>query len=334
MKITMDDVAKKAGVSKTTVSRIINGNYAHVNEITKEKVMRIVAELNYRPNAVAKSLKSMKTNVIGIVLSNLQNPFWSHVLQGVEDTCRDKGYNLMICNSNDKSSLEQEHIEGLRLKQVDGIIVNPTMKNKNMFQSLVESDFPIIAINRKIEGVPIDTIVVDNVKGAHLAVEHLISKGAESVAVMVYPFEGISPRIERLTGYRMALKKHGIGVNENLIRVVQEEKGRAKEEVKNLLSRKNRPDAIFSTNNMMTLEILEGIKELGLSVPEDIRLVGYDETVWSQHLNPPLTTVSQPSYQMGEIAAWKLIDQLQAKQKKETEIISLKPSLIIRESCH
>lgn len=337
MKITMDEVAKRAGVSKTTVSRIINGNYAHVNQATKQRVMKVVEELNYRPNALAKSLKQMKTNVIGIVLSNLQNPFWAHVLEGVEDTCRDHGYNLMICNSNDKSELEVEHIEGLRLKQVDGIIVNPTMKNKEMFYSLVDKDFPIIAINRKIEDVPIDTVVVDNVKGAYLAVDHLIKKGMRSIAIMVYPPEGISPRIERITGYKLALENNGIKVNENLIRIMEEKKGLAKEEVKKLLSQNDHPDAIFSTNNMMSLEILEGIKELGMSVPEDVKMVGYDETVWSQHLNPPLTTVSQPSYQLGEIAAKRLIDSLNNKQREESQVISitsLEPHLIIRKSCH
>ncbi|KHF39561.1 transcriptional regulator [Halalkalibacter okhensis] len=333
MKITMDEVAKRAGVSKTTVSRIINGNYSHVNEETKKRVMKVIEELNYRPNAVAKSLKQMKTNVIGIVLSNLQNPFWSQVLEGVEDTCRAQGYNLMICNSNDKSELEVEHIEGLRLKQVDGIIVNPTMKNKEMFHSLVDSGFPIIAINRKIEGVPIDTVVVDNVKGAYLAVEHFIQIGKKSVAIMVYPPSGISPRLERIEGYRQSLARNNLNVNENLIRVIDEERGGAKQEVKKLLSQRERPDAIFSTNNMMTLEILEGIKELGLSVPEDVSLIGYDETVWSQHLNPPLTTVSQPSYKMGELAAGKLIEALKSKQKKQATIDSLEPSLIIRQSC-
>ncbi|WP_209124021.1 LacI family DNA-binding transcriptional regulator [Alkalihalobacillus sp. BA299] len=333
MKITMDEVAKRAGVSKTTVSRIINGNFQHVHEDTKEKVLRIISELNYRPNALAKSLKQMKTNVIGIVLSNLQNPFWSSVLQGVEDTCHSNGYNLMICNSNDNSILEQEHIEGLQMKQVDGIIVNPTMKNKQLFQSLVSKDYPIIAINRKIEDVPIDTVVVDNIKGSELAMEHFIKSGKKSVAIIVYPPDGISPRLERIEGYKNALLKHGRLINEKCISIVDEKKGAAKKEVKKILTSKEPPDAIFSTNNMMTLEILEGIKELGLRVPQDVSLIGYDETVWSKHLAPPLTTVNQPSYEMGKLAAEKLINLLNTKQKPEPKITLLQPNLIKRESC-
>ncbi|WP_078430034.1 LacI family DNA-binding transcriptional regulator [Alkalihalobacterium alkalinitrilicum] len=333
MKITMDEVAKRAGVSKTTVSRIINGNFQHVHEDTKEKVLKIINELNYRPNALAKSLKQMKTNVIGIVLSNLQNPFWSSVLQGVEDTCHSNGYNLMICNSNDNSKLEQEHIEGLQMKQVDGIIVNPTMKNKQLFQSIIDREYPIIAINRKIEDVPLDTVVVDNIKGSELAMEHFIELGKSSIAIIVYPPDGISPREERLQGYKSALINHGHTINEKYILIVEEKKGAAKEEIKKALTSKEPPDAIFSTNNMMTLEILEGIKELGMSVPQDVSLIGYDETVWSKHLAPPLTTVNQPSYEMGKLAAEKLINLLNTKQKAEPKVTQLQPNLIIRESC-
>lgn len=333
MKITMDKIAEQAGVSKTTVSRIVNGNYAQVNQATKERVLKIIEDLNYRPNALAQSLKQMKTNVIAIVLSNLQNPFWSQVLPGIEDACRRHGYSLMICNSNDDPELEKEHIEVLRMKQVDGVIINPTMKNKKLFQDLLETDFPVVSINRKIEDIDISTVGVNNVMGAELAVTHLYNNGARSIAIVVYPTEGISPRLERIEGYKKALNLNGLEVHPDFIRIVEEKKGLAKEEVKKLLSLKERPDAIFSTNNMLTLEILEGIKEMNLSVPDDIKLVGYDETVWSEHLNPPLTTVAQPSYQMGELAAEKLIGTLKHKTESLNDTELLQPKLIIRKSC-
>ncbi len=333
MKITMEEVAKRAGVSKTTVSRIINGNYEYVNETTKEKVLKVINELNYKPNALAKSLKQVKTNVIGIVLSNLQNPFWSQVLEGAEDICRNSGYNLMICNSNDDPKLEEEFIEDLKSKQVDGIIVNPTMKNKSLYQQLVDNKYPMVAINRKIEGIHINTITVDNVKGSMLAVQRLIDVGRKSIALIIYPPNGISPRLERIEGYKAALTNNGIEIDKTLIKIIDERKGSVKETVHDLLNQKHRPDAIFSTNNMMTLEILEGLKELNIKVPEDLSLIGYDETVWAKHLAPPLTTVNQPSYQMGERAAMNLIELLKKKGDNEVEITLLQPNLIIRESC-
>lgn len=322
-----------AGVSKTTVSRITSGNFEYVTEETKAKVLKIIKELDYKPNALAQSLKHMKTNVVGILLSNLQNPFWATVLEGVEDTCRSHGYSLIICNSNEESQIEADHIEVLRTKQVDGIIVNPTMKNKLLYESLVNKKYPIVAINRKVDGVPIETVAVDNVKGSMLAIQHLLSLGKRKIAIIIYQPDGISPRLERIEGYKNELINNGVKVDDDFIHIVEDKKGSAKERVRKILLDPNRPDAIFSTNNMMTLEILEEIKAIGLKVPDDIALVGYDETVWSQHLDPPLTTVKQPAYQMGEIATESLIALINAKGIRQSHTTLLEPSLIVRRSC-
>lgn len=340
MKVTISDVAKIAGVSKSTVSRILNGNYGQNTEETIKRVLSVIEELDYRPNALAKGLKSMKTNVIGIVLSNLQNPFWANVLQGVEDTCREYGYNLMICNSNEEAKLEEEHIRSFEMKQVDGIIVNATLKNMDIYKRLIDSKFPFISINRKIYGLELDTVVVDNIKGSKLAIDHFVQLGYQKIAVFVYPLDQISPRIERIEGYKEGLKNNGIEFDPSLIYIVPEKKDEVKKSIKNLFSGLDRPDAIFSTNNMMTLELLEGLKEININVPNDVAIIGYDETVWSKHLNPPLTTVYQPSYEMGELAAKKLIklinkDKKVSNEKEKTLVktTSLEPHLILRESC-
>lgn len=333
MKITIQDIANQAGVSKSTVSRILNGNYGQNTQETVDKVLKVIKELDYRPNALAQSLKSMKTNVIGIILSNLKNPFWVRVLEGVEDTCRKNGYSLMICNSNEDESLEEEHIRAFQMKQVDGFIINATVKNDMIYSSLVEKQFPFVTINRKIPGLDVDLVTMDNVAGSMAGVDHLISRGNKSIALFVYPPDYVSPRLDRLEGYKKALTKNGIKVDETLIHIVEEKQGKVKETVKNLLSSNTRPDAIFSTNNMMTLEIIEGIKDMGLKIPKDISLVGYDETVWSMHLNPPLTTVNQPSYEMGELAAKRLIELIEKKGERNPITSILQPNLIIRESC-
>lgn len=333
-KTTISDVAKKAGVSKSTVSRISNGNYEQNTKETVSRVLRIIEEMDYRPNALAKGLKAMKTNAIGIILANLQNPFWIKVLEGVEDTCRSKGYSLMICNSNEDAEIEKEHIKQFQMRQVDGVIINPTIKNATLYDQLKKDKLPFISINRKIYGQEFDMIVVDNLLGGKMAINHLLNLGKRKIAIILYPIDGISPRIERLSGYKEALQDFGIEIDPQLIVITKEVPGNVREEVKKLLSGPNRPDAILSTNNMMTLEILEGVRDLGLSIPDDLALVGYDETVWSKHLNPPLTTVNQPSYEMGKVAAERLISLIESNnvvnEKKE---ISLEPNLIIRESC-
>lgn len=332
MKVTIVDVAKKAGVSKTTVSRIINGNYANATPETVERVLKVIKELDYRPNTLAKGLKQVKTKVIGIILSNLLNPFWVNVLEGVENTCRSKGYNLMICNSNDDPEIEEEHIRSFRLRQVDGIVINPTAQNYDFFKSLLDSRYPLVTINRKLLDLTVDSVVMNNVRGAKMATGHLLDQGRKKIAMIVYPVEGITPRLERIEGYKLALAEHRISDDQAMVHIVEEKKGEAKRKVQELLQGEHPPDAIFSTNNMMSLEILEGIKELGLRIPEDVALIGYDETVWSKHLNPPLTTVRQPAYEMGQAATERLIELIESKEKLDAQITVLEPELIIRES--
>jgi DNA-binding LacI/PurR family transcriptional regulator len=332
MRVTIDVVAQKAGVSKTTVSRILNGNYSQATEETKQRVQEVIRQLNYHPNPMARGLKQMKTNIIGIVLSNLSNPFWAIVLEGVEDTCRLAGYSLMICNSSEDSTREAELFEDFQLRQVDGIIVNPTVNNKDLFEELERKQYPLVAINRKIEGINIDYVVADNIKGAKLAVNHFVENGRKNIVAFVYQPNGVSTWSERVAGFKEALSDHGIAVHERSVIEVQHGTGKAKEAVVEYF-KSSKADAVFSTNNMMTLEILEGFKELNIRVPEDVALIGYDETVWAKHLNPPLTTVKQPAYEMGVIAAKNLIKKIQSKTKRKPKIAVLEPELIIRQSC-
>lgn len=332
MKVTIDDVAKKAGVSKTTVSRILNGHYEHATEETRKRVLDAISELNYRPNALAQGLKSMKTNVIGIILSNLQNSFWPNVLQGAEDTCRSLGYNLIICNSNENPAVEEELIRSMQMRQVDGIIINPTLHNVELYNSLVEANFPLVSLKKNLPNV--DSVFIDNVLGSQLVIDHFLKMGKRRIAIMVYPLEGVRPRIERMEGYKKTMLEHGIPLDESLIHIVPEGKGYTKEVTQKLLTGSNRPDAIYSTHSVMTLDIIEAVKEMNIKIPDDIALVGYDENVWSKYMDPPLTTVKQPSYEMGVLAAKRMLELIESKnQMKQIEVFALKPELIVRRSC-
>ncbi|SDI33334.1 LacI family DNA-binding transcriptional regulator [Paenibacillus naphthalenovorans] len=331
MKVTIDDVAQKAGVSKATVSRVLNKNYQYISDDTKERVLRAVEQLDYRPNALAKGLKSLKTNVIGLVLSNLRNPFWSQVLEGIEDVCKHYGYNLMIANSRDSLESEEDHIRGFGLRQVDGIIVNPATGMNPLFETLSEKQFPLVFLNRKVEGVAADTVVVDNIKGSRMAVEHLLRLGKRKIAIFLYPPNGISPRLERIEGYRLAMEENGLPVHPDWIKIVRN-KQECQVEIGKLLET-GLPDAIFSTNSILTLEIMDALKELGLSVPKDIAVLGYDETAWAKHLDPPLTTIEQPAYEMGRVSAEQLIRRMDNKTDAALETILLEPALIVRRSC-
>ncbi|GGH82393.1 DNA-binding LacI/PurR family transcriptional regulator [Pullulanibacillus pueri] len=330
--MTIDDVAKKAGVSKTTVSRILNGDYSHSKEETKQRVIKTIKELNYRPNALAKGLKLMSTNIIGIVLSNLNNPFWSTVLEGVEDTCHKLGYSLMICNSDEDPKKEKHYIEEFQMRQVDGIVINPTVRNLQLYQQLVQANYPLVVINRRLKDFSINQVIGDNVQGSKLAVNHLLDNGRKKIAVTVYKNPYVSTWKERVEGYREAMLINGFSAYDLRILEIDPLSKSIKQVTMDFLKRNHDTDAVYSTNNMITLELIDAIRQLNLKIPEDIAIVSYDETPWAKYLEPPLTTVNQPGYEMGKIATQILVRSITEKNAQRPETVVLKPKLIIRES--
>lgn len=331
VKVTIADVAKKAGVSKTTVSRILNGNFKHNTEDTIATVLKVVEELEYRPNALAKGLKSMKTNVIGIVLSNFKNDFWFNVLEGVEDTCKNKGYNLMICNSDGDFELEEQYIREFQMRQVDGIIINPTAENFNLYEELANDNYPMVVMNRKLPNINAHHVVVNNVKGGFLATNHLLENGRKHIVALTYKNENISTWKERIEGYQDALKEAGFSKSTQKI-IEIDDVSTTKQTIETYLESNPEVDAIFSTNNMLTLNLLEVLKKLNKKIPKDISLIGYDETKWAKHLNPPLTTIKQPAYELGKESATLLIEGIQQKGNNSIKNIIFQPELLVRES--
>lgn len=333
-KVTIEDVARKAGVSISTVSRVMNNN-RYIAEGTRKNVLEAISALDYRPNALAKGLKQMKTNSIGLILSNLQNPFWLMVLEGIEDACQEAGYSLLILNSRDDLEKEGDNVKEFMVRQLDGIIINPAGGGNPLFNALIEEQFPVVFLNRKVRELDANTVVVDNVQGAMLAINHLLRLEKNKIALFSYPTNNISPRLERIEGYKKALNDHGHEVNDAFIKIVGN-KSDCLKSMKQLFDEGEKPNAIFSTNNMLTLIILDVLGEMGIKVPEEVSLVGYDETEWSKHLSPPLTTVKQPAYEMGKGAAEKLIRLVRTNnqdEKRQPETIQFKPTLVIRNSC-
>lgn len=333
-KLTIEDVAREAGVSISTVSRVMN-NTDYIADATRKKVEQAIVALDYRPNALAKGLKGMKTNSLGLILSDLQNPFWLTVLEGIEDACQRAGYSLLILNSRDDTEKESKNIKEFLMRQLDGIIINPASSANSLFPALAAENFPLVFLNRKVDGIDADTVVADNFKGTMLAISHLAALGKKRIALFLYPANGISPRQERLEGYKQALAANGFRVEPQLIRVV-ENTADCLAAIKAMDAEGGKPDAILSTNNKLTLEILDALGKLNLAVPQDIALLGYDETEWSKHLNPPLTTIRQPAYEMGREAAERLILAIASKRQgvnRQPETVQLEPTLVVRQSC-
>lgn len=332
MVVTLEDVASKAGVSITTVSRIINGNYNKSTLETRERVLQAIKELDYVPNELARSLKQRKTKLIGIILGNLYNPFWVDVLTGVEAACKKLGYALLICNSDGDDDALAGYIKSLQVRQVDGIITNPITPNREFIKTLTQRGYPIVVLNESIKDADVHVVMMNNVSGSRRAVEHLLKLGRQKIACVSYPTKHMTNRLERIKGYEEAMI-HYDRPRKAEVHIVSEEDGAAKAYIKQLMTGRDRPDAIFSTQNLLTLEILEGVKESGLKIPEDVGIVAYDENVWSKHLDPPLTTVNQPAFEMGEVAANMLVELSAMKTRPETRTVILEQGLIIRRSC-
>jgi DNA-binding LacI/PurR family transcriptional regulator len=328
---TIDDVAKKAGVSKSSVSRVLNGNFEYMSEKMKSKILTAIKELNYSPNSLAQSLKNKSTKVIGIILSDISNPFWSEVLKGAQDEANRNKYGLMVSSSNEDTELEKDNILMLKTRQVDGIVVNTTGTNNDLFLSLLEEKFPLVLLDRFSEGMKADSVTVNNVNGAKQAVQSLISIGHERIGILLNPLGNKSPRVERLEGYKLALKENGLPIDEELIKICDSSRGSGVQATEELLSLSNPPTALFTTNEMLNIEVLSGIKRCGLRVPEDVSVFGYDDFPWIPFLDPPLSTVAQPAYEMGVKAVALLIDKL--KGETETKVFQLEPEIIIRSSC-
>lgn len=328
--ITMKDVAERAGVSATTVSHVINKT-RFVSEEVKTRVLRAMAELNYRPNAIARSLRQKTTHTIGLVISDISNPFFTNLVRGVEDVANKKGYNLVLCNTDERPEKERTYIHVLRQKQIDGLVMAPTGGNQDFISALVEEGFPLVFVDRYLDGIGVPVVAVDNREGAYRAVKHLIDLGHERIA-MITGLPSITSTAERFEGYKRALAEHGLVADSGLTRQGNSRVDGGYSAAIGLLEMCPRPTAVFVANNLMTIGVMRALQDKGVRCPEDVAIVGFDDFEWASAFRPFLTTVAQPVYELGKTAAEMLVKRI-GKKRPRMEKVVLKSSLIIRESC-
>jgi len=325
-------IAEKAGVSTATVSRVIN-NFPGVREKTRKKVLKIISELNYEVDGIARSLRQKKTFKIGVIVENILSQFYSILAKSIEDVAHKYGYNVILCNADDDPEKELNYLKVLKTSRVDGIIIAPTGKNADYINSLLQSNIKIVLVDRLIEGVECDAILVDNEKGSYNAVKYLIDNGYRKIA-LINGFTDRTTGKERLNGYIRALKENNIPINNDFIKIRDFKKRSGIILTEELLKNKEKPEAIFAANLDLTLGALLSIKNFGLKIPDDIAVIGFDDTDWEQILEPPLTVVRQPIYDLGSSSAEMLIKNMEEdnKFKKDNLIITLNTKLIERNS--
>lgn len=340
-KVSLDDLAKALGVSKTLVSLVLN-NKAKKHGISDETCKRVLAkaaEMNYRPNMAAKGLRTGKSNVIGLIVADISNPFYSKIARVIEDEARNKGYQLLICSSDENEEKEQQLFSLLYSgQQVEGIISSPTLQESEMLQKLSKSGYPLVLIDRIIPKLNIPTIVTDNEKGAQKAIELFIKNGMKRIGMLSISPTHLSSIKEREEGYRKALEKNNIKVDPDLIREIpfSEIKTAVKKEVESLVKAPHRIDALFTANNNLAIAAIEAINDLGLRIPHDLALISFDDIELFKLTNPGITAVAQPIEEMAKKSFELLLEQIEPKADdavKSKKKVILPVELVIRRSC-
>ncbi len=327
--VTIYDVAKAAGVSVATVSRIMKTPEV-VKPTTRERVMKVIEEMNYQPNALARQLRTQQTNMIIVIVPDIKNSFYHDIIRGIEAEAEANGYQVLIADLKGQPSLEKYYVEAIQRHQVDGII-SLSAKMAEKLLEVVAADYPVVMVVQGIEKENIPNITIDNATAARKMMSHLIGIGYREIA-HITSSEALPLYEERLRGYVAALEENGIPVDEELIRKGEASVRGGYEQMEFLLRKGKKISAVFAAGDTMAIGAIKALKDNGLSVPEDCAVTGFDDIDIASFFEPALTTVRQPKHQMGEVAFRKLL----AKIKKESieDICTVLPyEIVIRDSC-
>ncbi|MDR0371899.1 MAG: LacI family transcriptional regulator [Prevotellaceae bacterium] len=328
-KTTIKDLAKALGISIATVSRALNGSH-EIHPETRAKVLAKAKELRYKPNIQARNLLKRRNNMIGVVVPEFITFFFPEIIIGIQEVVNKEGYQVLICQSNESSTLERKNIEMLEESMVEGLIVSVAKESKNLdlYERLINEQMPIVFVNRILPELRASQVIIDDRKWAFKAVEHLIKCGYRKIAHLAGN-EHLSVTKRRLQGYLDALQAYDIPIQERLIMYVGIQQDRAKAGIDLLMNLKEKPDAIFAINDPIAVGSMLELKKRGLKVPEDIAVVGFSESPIGKIME--LTSVSQPTFEIGRIAAETLLKQIK-NFDTPTETIILDAKLNIRNS--
>ncbi|MED3998367.1 LacI family DNA-binding transcriptional regulator [Priestia aryabhattai] len=327
---TIYDVAKLSGLSKTTVSRVIN-NHSYVSEEKKNRVLKAMKELNYMPNPSARKLRGQVTTTIGVIVPRIINPFFSYLVDSIEQVAYKKGYHVLIFQSNEDKEKELAFLNLLKTKQVDGIIMTSIENDWSLIEPFTEYG-PILLCNEYVNNANVPIVRLNQYKGAYIGVKHLLEKGHRKIGYCtggLFAEEGKDK--DRNQGYQKALQEAGIQPDPKWIFVNQHSIEDGKQVVKKILSMEDRPTAIFTGSDEIAGGMMIEAKESGLSIPNDLAIIGFDDQPLAQMLDPKLTTIRQPIDQMGIKAMEILIDMLNDSEST-VETFELPIELVVRSS--
>lgn len=315
MNVTIKDIAREARVSFATVSRALNGKQG-VRVETQQRIREIATRLNYSPNGVARGLVKRRTHTIGLVIPDITNPFYPEVARGIEEAAQEDGYSVFLCNTNWEASRENQYLALLAEKRVDGLIVAPISNVVDEAQERLFGSIPVIYVSNAPRDTERSYVVIDNVRGGFLATRHLIEAGYDRIG-FIGAKEGSRTIDERLEGYRLALDRYGMAVDERLIRLGRFTRDAGAATIRAMIGEGCAPRAIFAENDLIAFGVMEGARSLGLTVPGDLAVVGFDDVPFAAYPDVQLTTVCQPKYDMGRMAVRILLEEIAAQRESE-----------------
>jgi LacI family transcriptional regulator len=296
---TIQEVARRARVSPATVSRVLNGN----ESVHPDLVLRVrdaVAGLGYQPNGMARNLRRSESTLWAVVVSDVSNPFFTSMVRGVEDIAQDLGYSVVLCNSDESRVKEAGYLAAAVADRMAGVIISPASTPETDVSGLISLGIPVVAVDRRVDGAAVDTVLVDNERAARLATGHLLDMGYRRIGCITGPRQAMTAS-ERLAGYTAALSERGIDPRPDLVRHADFRQPGGYAAMTSLLG-ESRPDAVFIANNLMTVGAIECLFDRRIEIPREMGLVGFDEPPWASLIRPSLSTVAQPTYQMGRVA--------------------------------
>ncbi|MFI0820574.1 LacI family DNA-binding transcriptional regulator [Streptomyces sp. NPDC021098] len=325
------DVAQRAGVSVATVSRVLNDHPA-VRTDTRDKVLAAVADLGYRPNAVARSLRTHQTRALGLVISDVLNPFFTELARSVEDAARDRGYSVVIGNADERPELQDHHVRTLVDRRIDGLLVSPTDGGSPLMLDAARTGTPMVFVDRWIEGEGLDEVPVVRTDGGAAVrdlVAHLHALGHRRLAIIAGPAATTTGR-ERVDAFRSALREFGLALPADHIGQGDFQADSGRRATARFLDLPHPPEAIFAADNLMALGAMDEIRSRGLRVPDDVALAAFDDIPWFVHTDPPITAVAQPTGDLGHAAVRALIDRIEGRTAAS---VTLSARLVPRRSC-
>jgi LacI family transcriptional regulator len=322
----IQDVADAAGVSTASVSRFLAGQKVR----TAEAIRAAIEALEFTPSTIARSLKTGRHNAIGVIVPDITNPFFAGLVRGIEDEARVNGYDVILGNSDESPTQEEALVQAL-IQRVDGLIVAPIIEEDQSILALSKTSVPVVLVDRSVTSTNYDSVLVDNIGGITLAVDHLVSRGHSKIAFISGPLTS-TPGRARHTGYVVATAAHNLTHHPEF--VIQ---GDFREESGDLAMRKlwsltDRPTAVVVANNLMTIGALKALRELDVSIPSQMSIVGFDELSFAKLLQPPLTVIARGDNAQGSRAATLLIDRIQGTRTRSGEVTTLPVEIIVRSS--